>query len=340
MVEARAQGASTTESIRIGTAHTGRIITAAALILIVVTGAFGLSDLVMMKYISYGMISALIIDATLIRMFLVPATMKLLGDDCWWAPAWMKRIQQRIGLGEPILDNELVLANVPQIAPVGAIAGPGQSRKIEATSRVMPPPPAPAAQPDSGPRVPDPLTEPIPLSEMAVKAPNTEAPAAEKPAPRRRLDIGSAASAPQNLIEAPVPNPSYRPQPNASDKRRNPTPAAPAERPIESWLSDLRAREQTPPASRPLPVVRTPSRTNGSAANGAVTNGSSTNGSSANGASANGASANGAGRNGASNGSATNGSTPTSVEATPQSPPPPIAPERRPTEPRVSDASD
>lgn len=140
MVEARAQGASTTESIRIGTAHTGRIITAAALILIVVTGAFGLSDLVMMKYISYGMISALIIDATLIRMFLVPATMKLLGDDCWWAPAWMKRIQQKIGLGEPILDNELVLANVPQIAPVGAIAGPGQPRKIEAASRVMPPP--------------------------------------------------------------------------------------------------------------------------------------------------------------------------------------------------------
>ena len=125
MVEARAQGASTTESIRIGTAHTGRIITAAALILIVVTGAFGLSDLVMMKYISYGMISALIIDATLIRMFLVPATMKLLGDDCWWAPAWMKRIQQKIGLGEPILDNELVLANVPQIAPVGAIARTG-----------------------------------------------------------------------------------------------------------------------------------------------------------------------------------------------------------------------
>ena len=86
MVEARAQGASTTEAIRVGTAHTGRIITAAALILIVVTGAFGFSELVMMKYIAYGMIAALIIDATLIRMFLVPATMKLLGDDCWWAP--------------------------------------------------------------------------------------------------------------------------------------------------------------------------------------------------------------------------------------------------------------
>ncbi len=54
----------------------------------------------MMKYIAYGMIAALIIDATLIRMFLVPATMKLLGDASWWAPAGMKRMQRKLGLGE------------------------------------------------------------------------------------------------------------------------------------------------------------------------------------------------------------------------------------------------
>ncbi|WP_040793011.1 MMPL family transporter [Nocardia paucivorans] len=113
MVEARTMGASTTESVRMGTAHTGRIITAAALILLVVTGAFAFSDLVMMQYIAYGMIAALFIDATILRMLLVPATMKLLGDDCWWAPAWMKRIQQKIGLGEPILDDER-----PQRGPV------------------------------------------------------------------------------------------------------------------------------------------------------------------------------------------------------------------------------
>ncbi|MGX1775671.1 MMPL family transporter [Nocardia brasiliensis] len=106
MVEARAKGATTTEAIRIGTAHTGGIITAAALILLVVTGAFAFSDLVMMQYIAYGMIAALFIDATILRMLLVPAVMKLLGDDCWWAPAWMKRLQQRVGLGEPVLDDE------------------------------------------------------------------------------------------------------------------------------------------------------------------------------------------------------------------------------------------
>lgn len=100
MIEARQRGATTAEAIRTGTAQTGRIITAAALILIVVTGAFGFSDIVLMKYIAFGLIFALVIDATVIRMLLVPAVMKLLGDDSWWAPAWMKRIQERIGLGE------------------------------------------------------------------------------------------------------------------------------------------------------------------------------------------------------------------------------------------------
>ncbi|MFF0546274.1 MMPL family transporter [Nocardia thailandica] len=106
MVEARARGASTTDAVRIGTAHTGRIITAAALILLVVVGAFALSDLVMMQYIAYGMIAALVIDATLLRMLLVPATMRLLGDRCWWAPAWLERWQRRAGLGEVVLDDE------------------------------------------------------------------------------------------------------------------------------------------------------------------------------------------------------------------------------------------
>ncbi|WP_067660293.1 MMPL family transporter [Nocardia harenae] len=106
MVEARSKGASTTEAVRVGTAHTGRIITAAALILLVVTGAFAFSDLVMMQYIAYGMVAALFIDATVLRMLLVPAVMKMLGDDCWWAPAWMKRVQEKIGLGEPLLADE------------------------------------------------------------------------------------------------------------------------------------------------------------------------------------------------------------------------------------------
>ncbi|MGQ4615486.1 MMPL family transporter [Nocardia sp. R7R-8] len=78
MSEARAAGADAPEAIRSGIARTGGVITSAAAILIVVTGAFGVSDLVLMKYIAYGMIAALILDATIIRMLLTPAVLTLI----------------------------------------------------------------------------------------------------------------------------------------------------------------------------------------------------------------------------------------------------------------------
>ena len=106
MVEARDSGTSTADAIRIGTATTGRLITAAALVLVVVAGAFVFSDLVMMKYLAFGLVTALVLDATVVRMFLVPSVMKLLGDECWWAPTWLKRLHSRIGLGEIGLPDE------------------------------------------------------------------------------------------------------------------------------------------------------------------------------------------------------------------------------------------
>ncbi|MCV7073553.1 MMPL family transporter, partial [Mycobacterium rufum] len=125
MVEARARGMSTAEAIRIGTATTGRLITGAALVLAVVAGAFVFSDLVMMKYLAFGLLIALLLDATIIRMFLVPAIMKLLGDDCWWAPRWMKRIQEKLGLGETELPDERVRPLVRETAPAEALVGAG-----------------------------------------------------------------------------------------------------------------------------------------------------------------------------------------------------------------------
>ena len=99
MVEARERGATTDEAIKRGTAHTGGIITAAAAIMIVVAAAFALSDIVMMKYIAYGMIFSLALDATVIRLLLVPAVMHLLAEDNWWAPAWIKRAANSLGEG-------------------------------------------------------------------------------------------------------------------------------------------------------------------------------------------------------------------------------------------------
>ena len=117
MVEARARGMPTTEAVRVGTATTGRLITAAALVLAVVAGAFVLSDLVMMKYLAFGLITALVLDATVVRMFLVPSVMKLLGDECWWAPTSLKRLHARLGLGEIGLRDERIPPGVPEPEP-------------------------------------------------------------------------------------------------------------------------------------------------------------------------------------------------------------------------------
>jgi RND superfamily putative drug exporter len=82
-------------SVAAGVQLTGRIITNAALLLAVVIGAFSISGLVFMKLIGVGMMVALLIDATLVRGVLVPATMALLGRWNWWAPAPLARVWER-----------------------------------------------------------------------------------------------------------------------------------------------------------------------------------------------------------------------------------------------------
>jgi uncharacterized membrane protein YdfJ with MMPL/SSD domain len=72
-----------------GLARTGRVISSAALILFVVIGAFAAGDLVYVKELGVGMGSALLLDVTLVRALLVPATMQLLGHWNWWAPRWL-----------------------------------------------------------------------------------------------------------------------------------------------------------------------------------------------------------------------------------------------------------
>jgi len=89
-----------TLSVATGVQRTGRIITSAALLLAVVIGAFGTSGIVFMKMIGIGMLVALLLDATVVRALLVPATMKLLGSVNWWAPGPMRRWWERHGVRE------------------------------------------------------------------------------------------------------------------------------------------------------------------------------------------------------------------------------------------------
>jgi trehalose monomycolate/heme transporter len=100
MVEARTRGATTAEAVTTGLARTGRVISAAAVLLIVVTGAFALSSVTTMRFVGVGMILALILDATVVRMLLVPAVLGLLGNAAWWAPGPLRRLQEKAGLAE------------------------------------------------------------------------------------------------------------------------------------------------------------------------------------------------------------------------------------------------
>jgi len=80
------------ESVANGLAVTARVITAAALIMVVVFGAFMLGDDRTIKMAGFGLAAAVLLDATVIRMLLVPATMELLGDRNWWLPRWLDRV--------------------------------------------------------------------------------------------------------------------------------------------------------------------------------------------------------------------------------------------------------
>ncbi|MDQ3276533.1 MAG: MMPL family transporter [Actinomycetota bacterium] len=89
-----------TAAVAIGLQRTGRIITSAALLLVVVIGAFATSGITFIKMIGIGMIVAIILDATVVRALLVPATMRLLGAANWWAPGPLRRWWERNGFRE------------------------------------------------------------------------------------------------------------------------------------------------------------------------------------------------------------------------------------------------
>jgi len=94
------RGAPNEEAVAIGMGHTGRVITAAALMISVVFLAFGVSSVFFMKQISVAQAAGVLIDATIVRALLVPSLMRLLGEWNWWAPAPLARFQARFGWRE------------------------------------------------------------------------------------------------------------------------------------------------------------------------------------------------------------------------------------------------
>jgi RND superfamily putative drug exporter len=103
-----------------GLASTARVITAAALIMVTVFGSFILGDATTIKLFGLGLATAILVDATVVRMVLVPATMELLGDRNWWFPRWLDRIIPRLHVeAGPDVDAELARLTAEETARVG-----------------------------------------------------------------------------------------------------------------------------------------------------------------------------------------------------------------------------
>jgi uncharacterized membrane protein YdfJ with MMPL/SSD domain len=98
--EARLDGNTDREAISGSVTTVGRIVTSAALLFAVSIGAFGTSNVVVLKILGVGTAIAVLADAVLVRCLLLPATLRLLGPAAWWLPPWLARLHERTGLNE------------------------------------------------------------------------------------------------------------------------------------------------------------------------------------------------------------------------------------------------
>ncbi len=105
-----------TAAVAAGLQRTGGIITSAALLLVVVIGAFATSGISLITMTGVGLAFAILVDATIIRALLVPATMRLLGRANWWAPAPLLRVWSRYGIHEPAGQGVPTAARPPAVA--------------------------------------------------------------------------------------------------------------------------------------------------------------------------------------------------------------------------------
>lgn len=85
-------------SVALGIARTGKVVTAAAVVMSISFAALIAAEVSFMRMFGLGLTLAVLVDATLVRMVLMPAFMRLLGEGNWWAPGWMTRLHRRIGL--------------------------------------------------------------------------------------------------------------------------------------------------------------------------------------------------------------------------------------------------
>jgi RND superfamily putative drug exporter len=120
------------ESVARGVAATGRVITSAALIMTVVFLSFVANPSPLIKMIGIGLATAIFVDATVVRMVLVPASMELLGHANWWLPRWLDRMLPRIAVHAPVLPQQ----RQPETAPATHIDLTDSTRTLDARVHV------------------------------------------------------------------------------------------------------------------------------------------------------------------------------------------------------------
>ncbi|WP_040518559.1 MMPL family transporter [Gordonia aichiensis] len=107
--------AANDRAVALGLARTGRVITAAALLMSIVFAGIAASEVSFMRMFGVGLTLAVLMDATLIRMLLVPSFMRLAGRANWWAPAPLRRLHDRFGLTEEVDEDHADAHRTPEI---------------------------------------------------------------------------------------------------------------------------------------------------------------------------------------------------------------------------------
>ncbi|MFD9690542.1 MMPL family transporter [Kitasatospora sp. NPDC059146] len=111
------RGYGCVRAVELGVQRSGRIITSAALLMVIVFAGFALGDMLMVKQMGIALAVAVAVDATLVRCLLVPAAMSLFGEFNWWAPAPLRRLHRRFGLSEHVDLPEIEPAVLPAQRP-------------------------------------------------------------------------------------------------------------------------------------------------------------------------------------------------------------------------------
>jgi RND superfamily putative drug exporter len=177
--------------------------------------------------------------------------MKLLGDDCWWAPRWMKRLQERLGLGETELPDERKRPTVLE---------PEHDAALVSAGAPLPPRPLPPHDPThpavEGKARPAAATTRIPTAPAAANGPSMagttrmRTPRPTPPGEPQTTRMPAAGRKPRNPVNSANAAPPQR-------KRATPPPPVREDREIESWLGELRGTGPSPakpaPSQRPQP---------------------------------------------------------------------------------------